>query len=225
MAEHVEHRAVLQRAPMVQHAETVAGGGWASSRSWVTSTIGMRISRRSCASSSRSRRRVSWSTAEKGSSRSRTRGSRASARASATRCRCPPESSAGRRASSPSMLTRASSAAPARRAPRAGGGSWRRRRWPARRDAGTGRSAGTPGRPPPLRRDEGASRVSSQVSPSQATSPSGGDASPAMQRSTVVLPLPDGPASARSSRRRIRTRPSSATGRSGAAGPAGPLKP
>ena len=81
----------------------------ASSSAWVTSTIGIRSSRRSVASSSCSFSRVTWSTAEKGSSSSSTLGSRASARATATRCCWPPDSRAGRRSSRPARLVRSSS--------------------------------------------------------------------------------------------------------------------
>jgi hypothetical protein len=54
--------------------------------------VGAAIARRSNANSRCSFRRVTWSTAAKGSSSSSTAGSRAKARASATRWRCPPES-------------------------------------------------------------------------------------------------------------------------------------
>ena len=70
----------------------------ASFRSCVTSTMGMASSRRRSASRRYRPWRFIWSTAEKGSSNSSSRGSRASARATATRCCCPPDSVAGRRA-------------------------------------------------------------------------------------------------------------------------------
>jgi len=96
----------------------------ASSRSCVTSSMGMLRSARRRASSCCSLRRVTWSTAEKGSSSSSTAGSRARARATATRCCWPPESAAGLRCSRPSRCTRASSSCARTRRPSAG-------RWPS----------------------------------------------------------------------------------------------
>ena len=68
----------------------------ASSKSWVTSTVGSPSVSSSSRSSARTLVLVCASSAESGSSRRSTCGSRASARASATRWRSPPESSVTR---------------------------------------------------------------------------------------------------------------------------------
>ena len=68
----------------------------ASSKSWVTSSVGISSPASSCCSSVRTSIFVCASSAESGSSSSRIAGSRASARASATRCRSPPERLPGR---------------------------------------------------------------------------------------------------------------------------------
>ena len=64
----------------------------ASARSWVTSTVLTRSSRRMRARSPMSSSRVGWSSAENGSSSSRSSGSSTRARARATRCASPPDS-------------------------------------------------------------------------------------------------------------------------------------
>ena len=68
----------------------------ASSKSWVTSRVGISSPARSCCSSVRTSVLVWVSSAASGSSSSRISGSRASARASATRWRSPPERLPGR---------------------------------------------------------------------------------------------------------------------------------
>ena len=140
----------------------------ASSRSWVTSTIGIVSRWRIWASSRCRRRRVIWSTAENGSSSSSTFGSRASARARATRCCWPPESWRGRRdlEARRGARTRASSRATRRRAsaPQRAGSAPRRSA--SRSCAGTARSSGTRGRPaaPAAARTPRAGRATSRRS-------------------------------------------------------------
>ena len=73
----------------------------ASSSSWVTKTVVRRRERCSRRRSSVSSRRSGASRPVKGSSSSKSRGRTRRARASATRRCCPPESSAGKRASRP----------------------------------------------------------------------------------------------------------------------------
>ena len=84
------------RAGRADRTTTRSAISTASGMLWVTMTmvVAARCQRRSSSRSNRSRVRAS--SALNGSSSSRTSGSRASARASATRCRVPPDSSAGR---------------------------------------------------------------------------------------------------------------------------------
>ena len=135
------------------------------------------------------RRRAS--SAPSGSSSSSTGGCRTIARASATRCCWPPESWPGRRSSIPpswTMLHRL--AAPAAPAPPwcSAGSAGRRPRCRPRSGAGTARRTGRPCSP---RRLCGGRLETS--SPSSRIAPSSSFSNPAISRSVVVLPQPDGP--------------------------------
>lgn len=165
----------------------------ASARSWVTKRA---VSRHSAWTRLTSRRRPSrrlGSTAPSGSSSSRARGSAHSARASATRCCSPPDSPAVGRSASPGNPT--SSRKPSARARRAP------RRTPATRNANAtfshtarfGNSRGSWNTTAMPRRWGG---VWSSARPSSSTVPAAGRSNPAMARSSVVLPAPDGPTSA-----------------------------
>ena len=147
-------------------------------------------------------------------------GSRASARASATRWRSPPRELAGERVG---QLLGAEARAAARRAPRAALGRGdrrsRRRRCARRSCAGTARSPGTGSR--------SRARLGRQVDAGVGVEPAslaerdpaavGRDAARRSIRSTVVLPAPEGPTSARHSpgaRPRARPRARTRAGRS-----------
>ena len=164
----------------------------ASDWSWVTYTT---VSPRLCCSSrmsSRTLRRSLASRLDSGSSNSSTWGSSTNARATATRCCCPPDNSDGKRSSSPASPTSASFS----------------RAWAC---------AGSLRRPPACSpyatlsitfmcgnraydwntiltsRSEAASRVTSL--PPMSTRPPLAVSRPAIMRSVVVLPHPDGPSS------------------------------
>ena len=165
----------------------------ASSWSWVTRTKVMPTSCcRFCSSICMSRRSLR-SSAASGSSSSSTVGRLTSARASATRCCCPPDSSQTRRRAIAGQAHQLEHRVdPARRAPPCPAGaraaSARRRCWRRHRDAGTGRSAGTPCSPAAGRaaRPPSTARRCARRRRSAARSPRSG-------ASEVVLPQPDGP--------------------------------
>ena len=162
----------------------------ASAWSWVTKSAVTRARARISRTSWRSRSRSPASRFENGSSSRISSGVGASARASATRCCWPPESSCtGRSASAvePDQLEHLGDRGRGRACGRA-----RSRRCRRRRGGGRARSPGTPCRSgaAPGRRTRPARRASRSPI---AISPASGRSSPAISRSVVVLPHPDGP--------------------------------
>ena len=165
----------------------------ASSKSCVTSSVGSRSSPSSSASSPRTTARVCASSADSGSSSSSTAGSRASARASATRCLSPPERSAGRACARCEIRKRSSSSSTRSRPPKA----------TLRRTSRCGKRAYSWKTSPTERRSGGRSipaSVSSQARAPSAILPRSGRSRPAIARSTLDFPAPDGPTSASVSR-------------------------
>ena len=168
---------------------TRAASAAASSNEWLTSSAGRSSDASSSCSSPRTTCRVCESSADSGSSSSSTCGSRASARARATRWRSPPDRLSGRASARWAMRKRSSSSPTRSRPPNATFArtlmcgnraySWNTR--PTERSSG--------GRSTPRARSNHAR------SPS-AIRPSSGATRPATARSTVVLPAPEGPASA-----------------------------
>ena len=146
-------------------------------------------------------RAISWRSAasrfDSGSSSSSRRGWIASARASATRCCWPPDSSRGRRCGERLQLHQAQHLGDARLRSRpspCAASPGRTRRCARRSDAETARSSGTRC---PSRADAAAARRC--CAPSRRMSPAVGGTKPAIMRSVVVLPQPDGPSSTISS--------------------------
>ncbi len=137
------------------------------------------------------------SSAARGSSINSTRGLTASARAIATRCRSPPDRPAVPRASSDSMPVQATaSSIEMRRC--AGASRFQPNSTLARTSRCSNRLASWK-TTPTARRCVGTNTPaasSCQTSPSTTTRPPGARSRPARQRSSVVLPQPDGPNSA-----------------------------
>ncbi len=163
-----------------------------SNTEWVTKTT---VKRSSCQSSSRSllsRKRVISSSAAKGSSISRIFGLVTRPRAIETRIFMPPESSRGTASSKPSRRTRASisrtaGAALVRETPRRRSGSQTLSKTLAQ-----GSSVGSWKTKPML-------DCAENPAPRQSIVPVVGDSRPAISRSAVDLPQPDGPSSDRNS--------------------------
>ena len=206
------------RAPTTPSRSTTtrSASATASATSWVMSTVVKPCSRQMRASSSCISARVSASSAPNGSSRSSTPGRLTSARASATRCFWPPESTDGQSLARSARPTSASAAV--------------RRFAPAR----LARDADIADHPLPQQQarilEEQPDRALQPDRPARRRSgprPAVGVSSPAISRSSVVLPPPERPTTARNcpagierssacstgrARRSSSTTPSSATG-------------
>src|SRR5262245_35025795 len=162
----------------------------ASSWSWVTYTVVMPSCRWIARISWRRTIRIFASSAESGSSSSSTCGSNARARASATRCCWPPESCHGYRSPRPSRWGRSSSSVT--RLPMSAFGRLRTRSPKPMLSATVmfGKSA-YDWKTMPTLRWFGGTHVMSR--PSIVISPAVGFSKPAIIRSVVVLPQPEGP--------------------------------
>ena len=170
---------------MAMRSDSVSASSW----SWVTKIVVMPISRWI----SRSSTCISWrrrrSSAPSGSSSSSTFGRVTSARASATRCCWPPESCRGLRRRGRAAAPAPASPGRAARSPRARPAHpGRRRCCRSRSDGETAHSSGTPCRCP----GDAPARFATR-SPSKLMLPLSGSTKPAIARSSVVLPLPEGP--------------------------------
>ena len=174
----------------------------ASSWSWVTKTLVTCSSSCSRRSQRRSSLRTLASSAPNGSSSSSTRGSTASARASATRWRWPPESWRGIAVGEPVELHQLEQLVDASRGSRPRGGRCAAR--PHAQAEGDVLEHGHVAEQRVVLEHEADLalahvRVGGVLAVEAARCPRSAHSSPAMMRSSVVLPEPDGPSSATSS--------------------------
>ena len=172
----------------------------ASSWSWVTKMVVKPVSSCSWRSQRRSSMRTLASSAPNGSSSSSTVGSIAIARASATRWRWPPDNCPGRRSRKLGHLHQLQQRVHARwrcrpcsAASCAAASAGRRRCSRTRSCAGTARNAGTRSRPCARAGSAGSRRCRRRRCGRYRPC-----SSPAIRRSSVVLPEPEGPSSATS---------------------------